>query len=367
MHATGNRQQGTLHRIATATLACAAVLGLAGCRQDMHDQPKFFPQRGTSFYTDGRSVRPQVTGTIARGQEDEGSYYRTGLVGGSEGDGLPIPLTPALIQRGQEQFNVYCTACHSRAGNGRGMIVMRGFFPASDLHTDRLRNAPLGHFFNVISNGFGAMPDYKGQVTVEDRWAIAAYIRALQLSQHATAVDAAGAKVHTIQEVEKEEGFAPGFVQDWALPETATQVQRALPSSTSPAAVSAPAATSQVNPNTAPLASALPDGAKATTATTAAKVEATAASAVTPHVSAGNAANGQKLYMANCAVCHQPTRQGMPPMIPSLVGVVARIGAARIHAQVANGSPTSKPPMPAFPQLSNANVNDIVSFLAASK
>lgn len=379
MQAIGNREQGNMsRRLLAASVACLSMLGLAGCRQDMHDQPKFFPQRGTSFYADGRSVRPQVLGTVARGQEDEGSYYRTGLINGAEGDGLPVPLTAELIERGQERYNIYCTACHSRTGNGRGMVVMRGFFPAGNLHTERLRSAPLGHFFNVISNGYGAMPDYQGQVTVEDRWAIAAYIRALQLSQHATTADAGGAKIEKMEDVEKAEGLSANFVKDWDLPATAGQIQKSqvvaapLPQPMpQPAADAAkPAQVSEANPKSAPLASALPAGAKPTAATAAAaKTEASASvpSAAAPHASAGDVANGQKLYMANCSVCHQPTRQGMPPMIPSLVGIVARVGAAHIHAQVANGSPTSKPPMPAFPQLSNENVNDIVAFLAASK
>ena len=186
---------------AGALAACLCVLGLAGCRQDMHNQPKFYPQRSTTLYADGRSVRPQVTGTVARGQEDAGSYFRTGMVNGQEGDGLPMPVTAELMQRGQEKYNVFCTACHSRVGNGKGMIVMRGYFPAGNLHTDRLRQAPLGHFYNVIANGYGAMPEYSGQIETQDRWAIVAYIRALQLSQHATAADAGGAHIEQMSEV----------------------------------------------------------------------------------------------------------------------------------------------------------------------
>lgn len=379
MQATGIRQQGTAgQRIATLAVAAAAMLGLAGCRQDMHNQPKFYPQRSTNFYADGRSARPQVIGTIARAQEDKGSYFRTGMINGAEGDGLPLPLTPELVARGQEKYNVYCTACHSRTGNGRGMIVMRGYFPAGNLHTERLRQAPLGHFFNVITNGYGAMPEYSEQVSAEDRWAIAAYVRALQLSQHASTADAGGATIETMAAVEKKEGFADNFVTDWELPSTAGQAQKAQPASAplpepmpKPAAEAAkPVQLSQANPKSAPLVTAPPAGAKAATANVAvAKLEATATapSAAAPHASAGDVANGQKLYTANCSVCHQPTRQGMPPMIPSLVGIVARVGAAHIHTQVANGSPTSKPPMPAFPQLSNENVNDIIAFLAASK
>jgi mono/diheme cytochrome c family protein len=199
-----------------------SVLVLAGCRQDMHNQPKFVPQRGTTFYTDGRSARPQVENTVARSQGDAGDYFHTGLVGGKEGDGLPIPLTLDTIQRGQERYNIYCTACHSRVGNGDGMIVQRGYRPAGNFHTDRLRNAPLGHFFSVITNGYGAMPDYAAQVTPEDRWAIAAYIRALQLSQNAKSGDvAAGAPVKELHEIAKDEAMLPGLADPWGLPSTA--------------------------------------------------------------------------------------------------------------------------------------------------
>jgi len=202
--------------------AMTAMLVLAGCRQDMHDQPKFFPQRGTSFYADGRSARPQVEDTVARNQMDEDDYFHTGLQGGKEGDGLPLPLTPALIERGQERYNVYCTPCHSRVGNGAGMIVQRGYRPAGDFHTDRLRNAPLGHFFAVMTNGYGAMPDYAAQVTPADRWAIAAYIRALQLSQNAKQSDvAANGHVEELHAIAKDQGMQPGFADPWVLPSTA--------------------------------------------------------------------------------------------------------------------------------------------------
>jgi mono/diheme cytochrome c family protein len=371
-------QDQGLRRLAAASLACLGMLTLAGCRQDMHNQPKFFPQRSTTFYADGRSVRPQVQGTVARGQEDEGSYYRTGLVNGAEADGLPVPLSRDLLLRGQERYNVYCTACHSRVGNGRGMIVMRGYFPAGNFHTERLRQAPLGHLFSVITNGYGAMPEYQSQIPVADRWAIVAYIRALQLSQHATTADAGGARIEQMSTVEQEEGLAPGFIKDWEFPATAGQIQKSQPAATplpnpmpAPAAeAGTPAKVSQANPNTAPLASALPAGAKATPSTAklaATEAKASAPSAAAPHASAGDVANGQKLYAANCAVCHQPTRLGMPPMIPSLVGIVGRVGAAHIHAQVANGSQSGAVKMPAFPQLSTAQVDDIVAFLAASK
>ncbi|HEY1741699.1 MAG TPA: cytochrome c [Granulicella sp.] len=209
-------------RAVTGLSAMAAMLVLSGCRQDMHDQPKFFPQRGTSFYADGRSARPQVENTVARNQLHQDAYFFTGLQDGKEGDGLPIPLTSEVMARGQERYNIYCTPCHSRVGNGDGMIVQRGYRPAGDFHTDRLRNAPLGHFFNVMTNGFGAMPDYAAQLTPEDRWAVAAYIRALQLSQNAKRSDvAAGQHVQDLHDIAKDEGMQPGFADPWGLPSTA--------------------------------------------------------------------------------------------------------------------------------------------------
>src|SRR5579875_441351 len=209
-------------RLTTAAAAMTATLLLAGCRQDMHDQPKFYPQRGTSFYADGRSVRPQVEDTVARSQGDQDSYFYTGLQGGKEGDGLPIPLTMATMERGQERYNIYCTPCHSRVGNGDGMIVQRGYRPAGNFHTDRLRNAPLGHFFAVITNGYGAMPDYAAQLKPEDRWAVVAYIRALQLSQHATQAEvASGQHAQDLHEIAQQQGMSPGFADPWGFPATA--------------------------------------------------------------------------------------------------------------------------------------------------
>jgi mono/diheme cytochrome c family protein len=188
----------------------------------MHNQPKFVPQRGTDFYADGRSARPQVENTVARTQLHEDSYFYTGMVNGKEGDALPFPATLQVLEKGQERYNIYCTPCHSRVGNGAGMIVDRGYHPAGNFHTARLIAAPLGHFFNVISNGYGAMPDYAAQVTVEDRWAIAAYIRALQLSQNAKQGDvASGAHVEPLTDIEEREGFAPAFATEWGLPQTA--------------------------------------------------------------------------------------------------------------------------------------------------
>jgi hypothetical protein len=193
-----------------------------GCRQDMQDQPKFIPQRGTDFYADGRSVRPQVENTVARNQLHEDSYFYTGLADGKEGEGMPFPVTMQVLERGQERYNVYCTPCHSRVGNGIGMIVQRGYAKAGSFHSARLESAPLGHFFHVITNGYGAMPDYAAQVAPADRWAIVAYIKALQLSQKATQADVpAGAHVEPLSSIAEREGLPASFADEWTIPPTA--------------------------------------------------------------------------------------------------------------------------------------------------
>jgi hypothetical protein len=208
---------------AIAVCALAAAGLVAGCRADMQDEPKFVPQRGTDFYADGRSVRPQVENTVARGQLHQDTYYYTGLgPDGKEGNVMPFPVTMEVLERGQERYNIYCTPCHSRVGNGAGMIVQRGYRPAGNFHTSRLMAAPLGHFFNVMTNGYGAMPDYKAQVAPVDRWAIVAYIKALQLSQNAKPADAApGAQIESLDNIAEKNGLPAGFANDWGLPPTA--------------------------------------------------------------------------------------------------------------------------------------------------
>ena len=222
-HISGAPSVAALSRRVGCAAAIAAMLVLAGCRQDMQNQPKFYPQRGTTFPgMSGRSVRPQVENTVGRDQLHEDAYFYTGIQNGKEGDGLPIPLTAATMQRGQERYNIYCAPCHSRVGNGDGMIVQRGYRPAGNFHTDRLRAAPLGHFYAVITNGYGAMPDYSAQLTPADRWAVAAYIRALQLSQNAKPGDApAGAKTEELHAIAKQQGMDTGFADPWGYPATA--------------------------------------------------------------------------------------------------------------------------------------------------
>ena len=156
----------------------------------MHDQPRFKPLAKNDFYADMRSERPPVEGTVAnQGQWNADTYLNTGYVGNVPGDYMPFPADAEVLARGQQRFNIYCAPCHSRVGDGNGMIAQRGFIPPPSYHTDRLRRAPLGYFFGVITNGFGAMPDYATQIPPHDRWAIVAYIKALQLSQSATMGD----------------------------------------------------------------------------------------------------------------------------------------------------------------------------------
>jgi Cytochrome C oxidase, cbb3-type, subunit III len=200
----------------------AALMLATGCRQDMQNQPRMFPQRGTSLFADGRSARPQVLHTVARGQLYENEYFYTGLMNGKEADMMPFPVTMQVLAQGQERFNVYCTPCHSRVGNGAGMIVERGYKPAGNFHDAKRLSEPLSHYFYVMTNGYGAMPDYKAQVTPEDRWAIAAYIRALQLSQNAKIGDVpAGAQVESLSSVTEKLGEPASYAGPWPMPSTA--------------------------------------------------------------------------------------------------------------------------------------------------
>ncbi len=170
-------------------LAVILMLGLAACGPNMQDQPKYKPQAASAFFADGRAARPPVADTVARGQAQTDSYYATGLVNGTPVAAFPAPVTREQLERGHERYDIYCAVCHGLTGYGDGMIVQRGFPPPPSFHSDALREAPVGHFYDVITNGYGVMYPYASRVAPDDRWAIAAYIRALQLSQHATPDD----------------------------------------------------------------------------------------------------------------------------------------------------------------------------------
>lgn len=173
-------------------LAVAAIsLLAAGCsRLDMQDQPKFKAQGANDFFVDGRDGRPELEGTIARGElNEDAAFYQGKDASGKDIDAFPIAVDKAFIQRGHQRYDIYCSPCHGRLGNGLGMVVQRGFKQPPSYHIERLRNAPVGHFFDVITNGYGAMLNYSQQIQVRDRWAIISYIRALQYSQNANVND----------------------------------------------------------------------------------------------------------------------------------------------------------------------------------
>ena len=190
--------------VLAASLLAAVSLAATGCDMlDMYDQPRYEPLEASEFFADGGSARPLVEGTIPRGwlREDEALY--TGKLNGEFVSKLPVPVDRQLFERGRERFNIYCSVCHSRTGDGDGMIVRRGFRkPPSLVTTERLLEAPAGHFFDVMTNGFGAMPSYASRVSPEDRWAIVAYIRALQLGQNGRIEDAPEEERKALQSLE---------------------------------------------------------------------------------------------------------------------------------------------------------------------
>jgi mono/diheme cytochrome c family protein len=169
---------------------CLMLLFLAGCRSDMYDQPRYEPLEPSSFFADHTSARPLVEGTVPRSSPsdgfnpDEPVWTQTGMVEGKLATKAPFPVDRRVLERGQQRYRIFCVPCHAETGDGRGIIVQRGFTPPPALYNDELRNKPLGHFFDVITHGHGVMYSYAARVPPPDRWAIAAYIRALQLSRH---------------------------------------------------------------------------------------------------------------------------------------------------------------------------------------
>lgn len=188
--ARSGRKGGIPREQIPLAFALLSLTVLSGCRLDMHVQPRENPLSRSDFFADQRSSRPLVEGTVARGQLHADSYLYSGKAGNTFGDTMPFPATRDVMERGRERYNIFCAPCHSRVGDGNGFIPSRGFVrkPPS-YHIPRLRKAPLGYFYDVISNGYGKMPDYASQIPPHDRWAIVAYLRALQLSQNATMAD----------------------------------------------------------------------------------------------------------------------------------------------------------------------------------
>lgn len=167
----------------------ATLVLVAGCRQDMHDAPRFDPLEASTLFPDGAASRPLIDGTVPRGHLNSDELLHTGKIDGENAPMFPFPITAADLDRGQERFNIYCSPCHGQTGEGNGMVVQRGYRQAASYHSNRLREIPVGYFVDVMTNGFGVMPDYRAQISPEDRWRIAAYIRALQLSRHGSPDD----------------------------------------------------------------------------------------------------------------------------------------------------------------------------------
>jgi len=178
-------------------LLLVTVIVLSACRIDMHVQPRQNPLSRSDFFSDQRSARPPIEGTVARGQLHEDTYFYTGKIGNNPGDAMPSAVTKEMMERGRDRYNIFCAPCHSRVGDGNGFVPSRGFskVPPS-FHIARLQKAPLGYLYGVITEGFGVMPDYASQIPPQDRWDIVAYVRALQLSQNANMADVpAGQKI----------------------------------------------------------------------------------------------------------------------------------------------------------------------------
>lgn len=182
-----------------AVLALTAWFGATACRLDMHDQPRYESYEASSFFEDGSAGRIPPRGTVAQGELLADELFYRGKLNGEDADAFPFPVTRELLDRGQEQFNIYCAPCHDRAGTGHGIIVERGMKQPPSLHILRLREAPVGHFFDVITNGYGEMFGYASRIPPRDRWAIVAYIRALQLSQHADVSELAPADLQRLE------------------------------------------------------------------------------------------------------------------------------------------------------------------------
>lgn len=215
-------ESGGQRRSLSILLLFSAFL-IVGCRHEMQEQPKLTPLRGSALFDDHRGARPQPAHTVERNQSMADDYDHTGVVAGDAGykkelELMPFPVTMQVLRRGQEQFNVYCAPCHSRVGNGLGETVQRGFPRAANLNDQVRLSQLLSHYYYVISHGYNAMPDYAAQISVEDRWAVAAYLRALQLSQAANPSDVPpGVTVKELKDVAAAKSH-PEYTRPWPVP-----------------------------------------------------------------------------------------------------------------------------------------------------
>jgi hypothetical protein len=196
-------------RLAAAALLSAALV-VSGCRQDMHDAPRYDPLEASAVLAGGASAQPLVEGTVARGLLNDDVLLHTGKDGGQAAARFPFAITRADLDRGQERYDIFCAPCHAKTGDGNGMVVQRGFRQPPSFHTDRLRQTAPGDIFDRITNGFGVMPDYRAQIPADDRWRIVAYLRALQLTQQGTTSDLSAADLARLQAGETAPAAAAG-------------------------------------------------------------------------------------------------------------------------------------------------------------
>lgn len=189
MNSSRRLDDSKTRRLLTAIVGLAMLVSLSACQQKMANQPRYDPLEASDFFEDGMASRPRVEGTVARGEVMGNPFLVTGKIDGQIADGYPFAVTAEVIDRGHERYDIYCSECHGRIGDGNGMIPSRGYRRPPSFHTETLRTQTTGHFFDVMTNGFGSMPPYGTMIPPRDRWAIVAYIRALQLSQHATVAD----------------------------------------------------------------------------------------------------------------------------------------------------------------------------------
>jgi mono/diheme cytochrome c family protein len=240
-------------------------------------------------------------------------------------------------------------------GNGEGMIVQRGYYQAANFHSERLRQAPLGHIVNVISEGYGAMPMYANELAPLDRWAVAAYIRSLQLSQHAPTTDApSGVALTSLKQIATQEGLPGALAQQrWGIegPKAPGVIALTVRKTESDASA---------KPREETAASQSPAEQEAATPATGDKSEAPKVASAP----AGDMGAGKTVYSANCQMCHQASRAGNPPMIPSLIDIVSRVGNEHVHEVIVNGVPGGHPPMPAFgDRLSSTYIDNLIAYL----
>lgn len=277
---------------------------------------------------------------------------------------MPFPATALLLARGRERYNIYCSPCHSRVGNGEGMIVQRGYYQSANLHTERLRHAPLGHFVSVMLNGYGAMPAYGSELPSADRWAVAAYIRALQLSQDAKPADAPDeATFVPLKQIAVQQGLSEALVKNqWGIQ---------APNDRFAIAASAQQTKLEASSETVKGKTVFPSLSGDNKSIASARNNKPVTRQTSPPANSepvGDAIAGKQVYAADCQMCHQASRAGNPPIIPSLLDIISRVGQEHVREVVSNGVPGGRPPMPAFgDRLSLTEIDNLIAYLHSAK